>query len=341
MVSKEDLIKLSKMAQDCLGLPEEELIEFVKNGAVRAYKASSSNAEKENVSADFHPQSDALRLLCRKVVVAKVTDASAQCSQIEGGAAIGQLVDIEILDSNTKAAIEAAYNALKSHISAEWKKQNAEIGKVKYSEIKEQCLQAKILSKELSKLTISVGSTEAYLPTSEQLNEDYTEGKEIVVYVKDLSENDGVFDIIASRRDKALVKYALKRHVPEIDAGNVETKSVARVAGKRSLAAVYSEDFAPVERCKKKSQAVSDELGGEEIDFVEWYQDKKAFIVSALQVEARRVTLTEKDKQALVEAFKESEAKLANGLAVKLASELTGYNIEIKLVNKDSDVPGV
>lgn len=335
MIYYDDVSKLAKMAEKSLSLPENELISFVKDGAIRAYKAGEDGRKNEDVQAEFNPENKKLRLMVRKLVVAAVSDKHKHCTPDEGKAAIGTTVSLEVSDINTDKAIIAAYAQLKELISSEWKKQNALAVKTKYQELKGKCIAVKIASNDGSKVTVTLaGGIDASLPKEEQVKEQYQLDNEIVVYVKEL-KNDN--ELIVSRSDSGLVSYVLHRNVPEVDAGAITVKATARIAGKCSRAAVWSKDFSPIDRCIKRQEKVKSDLGGEEIDFVEWYDDMKAFIVSALKVEAKKVHLIEKEKQALVEVFKDSADKNldGDGNGLQLAQELTGYKIEVKLVNRE------
>lgn len=332
-VSYDDIAKLAKMAEKSFALPEDELISFVKNGAIRAYKAGAEGRKSEEVLAHFDAETKQLRLTVRKLVVAAVLDKHKQCTPAVANAPVGTTVDLAISDKSSDKAIMASYGALRELIVSEWNKQNILAVKTKYQELKGKCVPVKIVSTDGKKIVVQLsGGIAAILPQVEQTNELYGVGNELIVVVKETT-NDG--ELIVSRTHAALLAYSMHRNIPEVDAGNIEVKATARVAGKQSRAAVWSEDFSPIERCVKRIEILRAELGGEKIDFVEWYSDKKAFIVSALKVEARKVHLLENEKQATVEAFKDSIDD-SEGVSIKLAEELTGYTIEIKPVDRES-----
>jgi N utilization substance protein A len=167
-----------------------------------------------------------------------------------------------------------------------------------------------------------------------------------MVYVQELRDIDGG-QIIVSRRHRALVSQAMRQVIPEVDLGVIEIKAVARIAGYRSRVAVYSKNLSAVERCEKRSASIVQALGGEKIEFVEWYEDKKAYIASSLKTEVRDVELFPGKKAVVVEAFKDSAEKNLDSQSftdvLKLAQDLTGYHIQIRLVARDSttNLPGV
>jgi N utilization substance protein A len=347
VVTYQELVNLSqKSINSSFKLEEVELIDFVKGGAIRAYKAGDPARASEDVVADFNPETKTLRLSIKKTVVAEVKEPYSECLESEVHVPVGETATVEISDADTYKAIDAAISAMCSLIDTGWKKENVLLVKTKFQEFKEKCLIGKIIAIKGNAVTVQLGGIETILPAEEQvLGEAYEEGSDLLVYVKKLNEIAESSEIIVSRRDEALVSYAMRRHIPEVDLDTVQIKAIARISGKRSRAAVWSTDLGAVSRCEKRAKEVNEELGGEPVEFVEWYSDPKAFIVSSLMAEAREVHIIESEKQALVEVFKDSAEKVIDpeGTALKLASALTGYKIEIKLVTKDSasELPGV
>lgn len=346
MVTYEDLLNLVQKAQGNFALGEADLIEFVKAGAVRAYKAGDSTRTNEDVVVDFNPETKELRLSIKKTVVEEVKNASKECSEAEGKSTLGESVSFPITDPDTYFAINAAIQGMQRIVDSNWKKENSDFIKTRYQEYKDQCTEVKILSVNQNPIVVALAGVDALLPIDEQLtSEKFNEGDLVTVFVKELKESTTGSDIIVSRTHPTLVSHAMRIQIPEVDLDVIEIKSIARIPGIRARVSVFSTQLDAVERCQKKAEQVSAELGGETIEFVEWYSDKKAYIVSSLKVEARDVHLIESEKQALVEVFKESADKSidASGGTIKLAQELTGYKIELKIVSKDtsSELPGI
>lgn len=343
MVTYDELIELTKMSSKSFELSEDDLIAFVKGGAIRAYKAGAEARDKEDVVADFNAETKELRLSVRKKVVGEVKDSHLECTEQEGKAAAGETATLAISEIETYKAIDAAVAGMRRVIESGWKKENEELIKTKFQEFKDHCLPAKIIKTKANPVIVLLGGVEAILPDHERIQgEELRDGADITVYVKELK--DGT-DIVVSRTHPALVSHTMRQIIAEVDLGAVEVKAVARLAGNRSRVAVYSKDMGAIERCENKAAQLSEALGGESVDFVEWYSEIKAYIVSSLKVEAREVHIIESEKQALVEVFEESFQSSIDqqGDVVKLAQDLTGYKIEIKLVPKDpgSDLPGV
>lgn len=347
MVTYDELVNLSKKSQGNYSLTEDELIAFVKGGAVRAYKAGDASRKDEDVTADFHAETKELQLSVKKKVVTTVQDSHKECSQQESNLAIGELAEIAVTDTDTYRAIDAAVQGMRRLIEANQKKENVDLVKTKFQEYKEHCLPAQVTDAESFPAKVSISGIEASLPIDEQVpTEQLKNDTELTVYVKELKQTENTSEIIVSRRHPNLVSHAMREVIPEVDLGNIEIKAVSRIPGIHSRIAVKSTDMGAVERCQSKAWKVSQLIGGEKVDFVEWYDDTKANIASAVKMEVRDVHLTEPDKQALVEVFKEQSAstkELSHQDIAILVQQLTGYKVEIKVVAKESgsELPGV
>ncbi len=186
---------------------------------------------------------------------------------------------------------------------------------------------------------VDIGRTEGVIPREEQIiNEEYTPNTQLAVLLKEIIE--GIKPrIILSRRDPKLVEQLFAREVPEIANGTVMIKKVVRVAGERAKVAVYSEQSgvdsvgACVGQKGTRVQTVTDELGGKEkIDIIQWFPDEKLFISAALSpAKVEKIEIDKKAKKAKVFVNAE-EAPLAigkKGTNVNLASQLTGYELDI------------
>jgi len=144
--------------------------------------------------------------------------------------------------------------------------------------------------------------------------------------------------IILSRSHPALVQKLFEIEVPEIFAGTVEIKAMAREAGSRTKIAVSSseEGIDPIGSCVGQKgtrvQAVIDELGGEKIDIIEWNDDSARFISNALSpAKVLRAELDEEKREArvFVPTDQLSLAIGKQGQNVRLAAKLTGWKIDV------------
>jgi N utilization substance protein A len=180
---------------------------------------------------------------------------------------------------------------------------------------------------------------EAIIPYREQNHrEHFHQGEPIRAVLKRVEETPKGPRLILSRADPLFVKALFKLEVPEIQQGIVEIRAAAREVGSRTKIAVFSRDDSidPVGACVglkgSRVQAVVNELSGERIDIVPWSADPERFAKLALApARVARVFSDHANKtiQAVVDEDQLSLAIGRNGQNVRLASELTGWKIDL------------
>ena len=159
--------------------------------------------------------------------------------------------------------------------------------------------------------------------------------------------------ITLSRSHPDMVRKLFELEVPEIYSGTVEIKAIAREAGSRTKMAVYSnqDGIDPVGACVGQKgtrvQTVSNELGGEKIDIIEWSEDPVKFIAQALQpAKILNVQVDYEEKSAKVGVL-EDQLSLAigkSGQNVRLAARLTEWKIDIngeKLASEEESAEAI
>ncbi|TFG96825.1 MAG: transcription termination factor NusA [Calditrichales bacterium] len=187
-------------------------------------------------------------------------------------------------------------------------------------------------------LFVNVDKTEVFLPKNEQIyNERLRRGDTVRAIVKEVRNDTRGSDIIVSRADKQFLIRLFELEVPEIYDGIVEIKRVAREAGERSKIAVESIDRrvdavgACVGMKGVRIQAIVRELNNEKIDIVNFSNEPSIFVGRALTpIKPVKIIINEEDKMA-VAIVADDDMALAigrNGQNLKLASALTGYQIE-------------
>jgi N utilization substance protein A len=187
-------------------------------------------------------------------------------------------------------------------------------------------------------LFINVDKTEVFLPKSEQIqNERLRRGDTLRAIVKEVRSDTKGSEIIVSRGDKKFLIRLFELEVPEIYDGIVEIKNVARDPGERSKIAVESIDRrvdavgACVGMKGVRIQAIVRELNNEKIDIVNYSFEPAIFISRALTpVKPVKIIVNEEEKLA-VAIVQDEDMALAigkSGQNLRLASELTGYQIE-------------
>ncbi len=171
-------------------------------------------------------------------------------------------------------------------------------------------------------------------------NEMYRMHDHIKVYVTRVENAAKGPQVFVSRTDSGLLKRLFEQEIPEIYDGTVEIMSIAREAGDRAKVAVRSNnpDVDPVGTSVgprgQRVQAIVSELGGENMDIVEWTDDEAKFIANALNpAEVIDVIFDENNERACTVIVPDYQLSLAigkRGQNARLAAKLTGYKIDIK-----------
>lgn len=188
---------------------------------------------------------------------------------------------------------------------------------------------------------VDLGTVEALMPPEEQVpGEEYPHGSRIRVYVTKAERGLRGPQITVSRTHPALVRKLFALEVPEIASGAVEIVSLAREAGHRSKVAVravqegLNAKGACIGELGARVRAVTNELGGEKIDIVDYDPDLARFVANALSPAkvSSSFVLDPKAKavRALVPDFQLSLAIGKEGQNARLAARLTGAKIDIQ-----------
>ncbi len=194
---------------------------------------------------------------------------------------------------------------------------------------------------------VDLGKSIGVLFPNEQIErENYRLGQRVKVYLQKVDVGTKGPGITLSRTNPDMVKKMFELEVPEIFAGTVEIKSIAREAGERTKIAVASTEdgIDPIGSCVGQKgtrvQAVIDELGGEKIDIVLWNEDVAKFISASLSpAKVLKVDIDEEKQEAVVSVL-EDQLSLAigkRGQNVRLAAKLTGWKIDIKGITAQND----
>ena len=200
---------------------------------------------------------------------------------------------------------------------------------------------------EYGNVIVDLGRGEAIVRRDELLpREQFRPGDRVRAYVYDVRREPRGPQIFLSRTHPQFMAKLFAQEVPEIYDGVIEVKAVARDPGSRAKIAVISRDGSidPVGACVgmrgSRVQAVVQELQGEKIDIIPWSTDNATFIVNALQpAEVVKVVLDE-DTNKIEVVVPDDQLSLAigrRGQNVRLASQLTGWDIDIMTEAEESE----
>ena len=187
---------------------------------------------------------------------------------------------------------------------------------------------------------LEIGRASGIMPKSEQIDgEYYSTGSRIKVLIKEIERTDRGAQLILTRGSAEFIEYLFRQEVPEIETGTVEIKAIAREAGKRTKIAVATSTpgvdpvGAFVGGRGVRVQAVMNEIGDrEKIDIVNWSDNISEFVREALSpAEIMKVEVEGKKAKVFVTEDQQSIAIGKQGQNVRLASKLTGYDLDIEL----------
>jgi N utilization substance protein A len=199
---------------------------------------------------------------------------------------------------------------------------------------------------EFGNVIVDLGRAEAILRREEMIpRETFRQGDRVRAYIYDVREEPRGPQIFLSRTRPQFMERLFAQEVPEIYDSIIEIKAVARDPGSRAKIAVLSNDSSidPVGACVgmrgSRVQAVVSELQGEKIDIIPWSGEPATFVVNALApAEVAKVVLDEEQRRIEV-IVPDEQLSLAigrRGQNVRLASQLTGWDIDILTEDEES-----
>ncbi len=200
---------------------------------------------------------------------------------------------------------------------------------------------------EYGHVTIDLGQAEGIIRRDDLIpRERFRNGDRVRAYLYDVSRERSGPQIFLSRTRPEFMMKLFAQEVPEIYDGIVEIRAVARDPGSRAKIAVLSHDPSvnPVLSCVgvrgARVQAVVAELQGEKVDIIEYNDDPATFVVNAISsAEVSKVVMDE-DSGKIEVVVPDDQLSLAigrRGQNVRLASQLTGWSIDILTEEAESD----
>lgn len=337
------------------GIDKEVVLEALEAGMVSAYK-KNYNTASENFKVDLNRKTGDIKVYIQKEVLAtddEIEDDMIQISleeakKYEPAIEVGDILNIE---DTPKEFGRIAAQAAKQMVVQKVREAERQIMLSEFAALENGMITGIIQRSKGNDIYIDigiglgkqVGELEAILPANEQSPLDrYYFHQQLKLYVAKVKTEKARFNepaIMVSRTRVGLVENLLKLEVPEIADGTVEIKAISRVAGSRTKVAVVSHDanVEPIGACVGKNgmriQKVMDELGGEKVDIVLYYDDPVKMIRSAFApVEITDVKVNRAERAAIV-FVDQSALSLAigkDGQNARLAVKLCGFKIDIK-----------
>lgn len=339
-----------RMIAEEKNLPEDVVQDIVEQALAAAYKRDYGEREQE-VRVAVNLNNGAVDVYVEKEVVETVADkhfeiSLADAKKVKKDAAVGDMIEQFVA---VKTFGRVAAQTAKQVIMQRLRESEREVVMAEYEDKIGELVNGIVTRVESRLVRIEVGKAQAIMPASEQSSsERYFPGQRLKLFLKDIEKSFRGPQLIVSRGSAELVRQLFKAEVPEMEGGAVEMKAIAREAGVRTKLAVSStvQGVDPVGTFVgghgTRVNAVVSEIGDQEkIDIVVWDENPEVFISSALSpTKVTSVTIHEGDKRAKV-IVPEDQLSVAigkGGQNVRLASKLTGYEIDIT-ASKDSISP--
>jgi N utilization substance protein A len=335
-----ELILAMKQIEKERGIRADVLIDAIEAALVSAYKRNYN--VNTNVRATMDPDTGAIAIYASKSVVEKVENPNTEVS-LKEAKKINPLYDVgDVLEVE-------AYTKDFGRIAAQTAKQvviqrirEAEQGAIfdEFAEKEGEILTAIVQRVEKNGVYVEFGKTDGIIPFNEVIQgETYNPGDRIKAYVLKAQRNNKAPQVLISRTHPGLVKRLFELEVPEIQAGTVQIKSIAREAGQRTKVAVVSYDpnVDAVGACVGpkgiRVERIVAEIHNEKIDIIEWDPDIAVYIAKALSPARVLMVYINEDEKAAKVIVPDNQLSLAigkEGQNARLAAKLTGWKIDIK-----------
>src|SRR5690348_6700511 len=342
MVSSAEILAAFREVSNTKQLDRAELYALLTDGILAALAKKYGPTVQAEV--DIDDGKGDIRIVLLKTVVAAVEDSSNQIS-IEDAKAFDESFELgDVMEEPIDFAVfgRAAVQAAKQRIIQRVREGERTRIRDEFATRVGDLLSGEIQQIERGKLVVMLNKfreAEAIIPYREQNHrEHFHQGEPIRAVLKRVEETPKGPRLILSRGDPLFVKALFKLEVPEIQQNIVEIRAAAREVGSRTKIAVFSRDDSidPVGACVglkgSRVQAVVNELNGERIDIVPWSPDPERFAKLSLAPARVARVFSDPDTKTIQAIVDEDQLSLAigrNGQNVRLASELTGWKIDL------------
>jgi transcription termination factor nusA len=324
-------------------LPEETVLSVIEQAIAAAWRRDNGTRD-QLVRASLNINNGTAVVSVVKTVVEEVENDANQigleeAKEIDPAAELGGEVVMETHNVTTFGRVAA--QTAKQVILQRLREAEREVVLAEFEDKIGTVVIGTVQRVEPRVVRIELGKAVGIMPQSEQIpGEYYGVGRRIKVYIKDIEREGRGPQLILSRGNEEFVRFLFNQEVPEMETGAVEIKAIAREAGRRTKLAVSSAlpGVDPVGTFVgghgARVQAVMNEIGEQEkIDIIPYEEDAAGFIANAMSpAEVLSVTVNEDEKRATV-YVSEDQQSIAIGRAgqnVRLASRLTGYELDIE-----------
>ncbi|MFV0503185.1 MAG: transcription termination factor NusA [Lachnospirales bacterium] len=344
MKNSKELIKALDAIESEKGIKKEIVFEAIESSLVTACKKHYGN--NYNAIVNLNKDTGDIKVYLLKTVVEEVEDKATEINledaiKISKKYILGDTAEIEVTTGDF-GRISA--QTAKQVVTQKIREAEREILYDEYIMKEKEVVTGLVQRRDRRNIVVQIGKLDAYLLYNEQIRgEKYTFNERLKVYVMEVKKTSKGPVINVSRTHPELVKRLFEEKVSEVHDGVVEIKSVSREAGARTKMAVFSKDknVDAVGACVGANgirvNQIVEELKGEKIDIINWYEDPKYFIAASLSPsEVLNVLIDEENRISKV-IVPDDQLSLAigkEGQNARLAVKLTNWKIDIKSETK-------
>tara|TARA_Y100000590_G_scaffold468111_1_gene649550 strand:+ start:1062 stop:2597 length:1536 start_codon:yes stop_codon:yes gene_type:complete len=344
--NKIEILRIAETVAQEKMIEKEIVLSALEEAIVKA--AKNNYGEENEVVAEINHENGDILISRKMLVVENVKNKFLEINlkdakTINGAAQIGdELLDpLPPMDFGRIAA-QSAKQVITSKVrEAERERQ--------YNEYKDrigEVVNGIVKRSEFGNIVLDLGKAEGVIRKDQVIpRENLRNGDRVKAYIYDVRSELKGPQIFLSRSHSEFMAKLFTQEVPEIYDGIISIKSVARDPGSRAKIAVYTDDSSidPVGACVgmrgSRVQAVVNELQGEKIDIINWSENVANLAIASLSpAEVLKVVLDE-DQNKIEVVVSEEHLSLAigrRGQNVKLATELTGWEIDILTESEES-----
>ncbi len=346
MIDTKALIQAIDLIEQEKGISKDAIVIALKEALEKAYRKQLGSIDDALVRADIDLKKGIIKLFQLKKVVENVEDDFLEISLEEVKALgltfnIGDTYQIEASPEDfQKSAAMTVKAILRQKIAEAEKSALFEVYKDKIGEM----IVGQVEKIDERSAIVNIGRTSVYLPSSKRIpGETFKVGDRIKLYVVDVESTTKGAQIAVSRIHEGFLKRLFEEELPEIYEGTVIIKDIAREAGLRSKVAVYSLDpnvdaaGACIGQNGSRIQKIVSQLGNakdkEKIDIIAYTENLPLYLVESLKpAQVTGIIVDEVNKKATMVIADENlgTAIGRRGVNPRLATKLTGYQIEIK-----------
>jgi len=348
--NRQELLQIADAVAREKSIEKEIVIEAIEEAVQKA--ARSRYGAEHDIRVHIDPKSG-------ETTITRYVTVVADDEEIENTYAYKSLADAKATDKN--AVVGTVYEEILppfefGRVQTQMARQVV-TGKVReaererqYEEFKDrvgEIVNGSVKRVEYGNIVVDLGRGEGIVRRDQAIpRENFQVGDRIRSYIYDVRREAKGPQIMLSRAHGGFMAKLFAQEVPEVYDGVIEIRAIARDPGSRAKMAVVSNDSSidPVGACVgmrgSRVQAVVAELQGEKIDIIPWSPDEAAFLVNALApAEVTKVVMDEEDERVEV-VVPDEQLSLAigrRGQNVRLASQLTGWQIDIMTESQESE----